>query len=274
MALLINTNLASINAQRNLAFNTKRLENSIGKLSSGLRIASASDDAAGLSISEKFRAEIRSLQQAERNASDGISLANTAEGALSEVSSMLVRMRELAVQSLNGTNGTSERQTMDSEFQTLKAEIKRLAEATTFNSIKILAGAAATVLQVGASSTANDTISIAAVNVRLSALGLSNTGISAALDAGAALGDLDSAISTVNGYRGQFGAAANRINTTLATLTSRIQNVIGAESRIRDVDVALETAEFTRAQIQQQAGVAILGQANTLAQAALQLLRF
>ncbi len=276
MALTINTNIASVEAQRNLSSNNRRLEGSIARLSSGLRIATAADDAVGLSLSEKMRAQIRSLKQAERNASDAVSLAGAADGALAEVGSMLVRMRELAVQSLNGSNGTEERKTMETEFRLLIEEIDRLAQATKFNGVQLIAGGNDTVFQVGSETNSTNQITVSAVNTLVSAAGLNllSAHVSTAVSAGAAVAKIDSAIDKVSGFRGKFGAALNRVNSTVAALASMIQNTMAAESRIRDVDVALETAEFTRAQVQQQAGVAVLAQANTLTQSALQLLRF
>ncbi len=276
MAMTINTNIASVEAQRHLSVNSRRLENSIARLSSGLRIASASDDAVGLSLSEKMRAQIRSLRQAERNAGDAISLSGAADGALAEVGSMLVRMRELAIQSLNGSNGTEERKTMETEYRLLIDEIDRLAQATKFNGVELIAGGNDTVFQVGSENNSTNRITVSAVNALVSAAGLNilSTHVSNAVSAGAAVNRIDTAIDLVSGYRGKFGAALNRVNSTVAALASMIQNTMAAESRIRDVDVALETAEFTRAQVQQQAGVAVLAQANTLTQSALQLLRF
>ncbi len=275
MALTVNTNLASITAQKNLAVSSQRLESSVTKLSSGLRIASASDDAAGLVISEKMRAQIRSLQQAQRNSNDGVSLANTADGALGEISAMLARMRELSIQSLNGTNGTSERTALNTEYVSLRAEIDRISQVTAFNGVFLLNGGTAVVIQVGAFTTSNDRISIAVVDTTAGGLALDTTSVGGTISqTKAALAAVDDAISDVNSARGSFGSAVNRMNTTLAALSSLVQSTISAESRIRDADVASETAEFTRNQVLQSAGISVLAQANTLTQAALQLLRF
>ncbi len=277
MALAINTNTASLAVQRNLSSTSRQIETSIGRLSSGLRIATASDDAAGLVISEKMRAQIRSLQQAQRNANDGISVATIGDGALNEISSMLIRMRELAIQSLNGTNGTTERDALDKEYQAMKDEIGRISEVTAFNGVPLLNGTATGgfVFQVGSFTTANDTITISAVDTTITTLSLDTTFINGSTGAiETAVARLDSALATVNAARGDFGAAANRMHTTITTIGSLVQNTIAAESRIRDADMAVETAAFTRGQVLQSAGVSVLAQANTLSQAVLQLLRF
>lgn len=276
MAVTVNTNLASITAQKNLAVSSARLETSVTKLSSGLRIAAASDDAAGLVISEKMRAQIRSLQQAQRNANDGISFANTGDGALGEISAMLVRMRELAVQAMNGTNGTGERKALNTEYQSLKDEIHRISQVTAFNGVPLLDGTGSTVLfQVGAFGTSSDAIKVNVVNATKFGLSIDLTSVTGSTDnMKNALTKIDSAIGKVNSARGDFGAFVNRMNTTVAALASLSQSTISAESRIRDADVASETAEFTRNQVLQSAGIAVLAQANTLTQAALQLLRF
>ncbi len=273
MGLRVNTNVSSINAQRNLLDTTGRLGRSLERLSSGLRITRAADDAAGLAISERFRADIRSLAQAQRNANDGISLLQVAEGALNETSSNLIRMRELAVQSANGTLGSSERTALDSEFQALINEISRIANITEFNGTQVLNDSSASVVfQVGADNTTNDRITVTGVNATASGLGVQAAGISSVSAAQNALAVLDSAINTVASLRAQFGTAQNRLESTIRSIAIAIENTSAAESRIRDVDVASETAELTRNQVLQQAGVSVLAQANLSSQIALNLL--
>ncbi len=279
MALVINTNFASLNAQRNLAVNQGKLSTSVARLSSGFRINSAKDDAAGLSISEKMRAHIKSMNVAIRNAQDGISLAQTAEGALGEVGSILQRMRELAEQAANGTLGTTERAALDDEYQALKSEIDRIANVTEFNGKKLLNGSQSAngiTLQVGFQNTTNDRIvtlsGVGASNVNT--LGLTGTfaTISAAGNAQSALTQLDSAINTIASRRGELGATMNRLETTISNLRVSSENFAAAESRIRDADFAAETAIFTRNQILVQAATSVLAQANVLPQTALTLL--
>ncbi len=275
MAITVNTNVASITAQRNLSLNSRRLEGSISKLSSGLRIATAADDSAGLAISEKMRARIRSLQQAQRNAADGVSLANTADGALNEISGMLVRMRELAVQAVNGTSDQDQRNALDAEFQSLLDEITRVSRSTVFNDIKLLNGSTTVVFQVGSEVSVDSRITVTPIDTTLTTLGLDGEAINGtATDIRTAMTAIDSAVDDVNAARSKVGAVVNRMSTTVSIVGSLIQNTIATESRIRDADVAVETAEFTRAQVLQQAGVAVLAQANSITQAALQLLRF
>ncbi len=278
MGLRVNTNEASINAQRNLTNSTLELGKSLQRLSSGLRIVRAADDAAGLAISEKFRAEIRSLQRAQLNANDGISLLQVAEGALNEVSSVLIRMRELAIQSANGTLGTSERTVLNSEFQDLAAEITRIANVTEFNGTQILvsgtSGLASVTFQVGASNTTNDQITVSGVDATATGIGVtSTTAISSVSSAQAALDVLDSAINTVTSLRGSFGTAQNRLESTIRSIAVAVENSSAAESRIRDVDVASETANLTKYQVLQQAGVAVLAQANVSTSIVLSLLQ-
>ncbi len=274
MGLRVNTNVASLNAQRNLINTTVGLNRSLERLSSGLRIARASDDAAGLAISEQFRAEIRSLQQAQRNAGDGVSLLQIAEGALNETSGNLVRLRELAIQSANGTLGTAERTVLNQEFQDLVAEIGRIAEVTEFNGTQVLNSAATTVtFQVGVNATANDTISVSGVDATATGLAINALAVDTVANATAALAGLDTAIGNVTSLRGSFGTAQNRLESTIRSLAVSVENTSAAESRIRDVDVASETAILTRNQVLQQAGIAVLAQANVSSQSALSLLR-
>jgi flagellin len=274
MGLRINTNVASLGAQRNLLKATQALGKSFGRLSSGLRISRASDDAAGLAISERMRAQVRSLQQAQRNANDGISLVQTAEGALEEVNGILVRLRELAVESANGTMSQTDRTTMDSEFQDLVAEIDRIATNSTFNGTALLTGSTSIAIRVGSGTNATvDSISISTATVLASALTLSSANISSATGADSAITSIDAAINQVSSVRGTFGAASNRLEASIRDLGSSIENLAAAESRIRDVDVAAETANLTKMSIMQQAAISVLAQANVQPQSALALLQ-
>jgi flagellin len=273
MGLRVNTNVASLNAQRNLSNASEGLGRSFDRLSSGLRITRASDDAAGLAISERFRADIRSLQQAQRNANDGISMLQVAEGALNESSSLLVRMRELAVQSSNGTLGSAERATLDQEFQDLSAEIDRISAVTEFNGIQLLDGSATSVsFQVGAGGTANDRIAVSGVDASASGLSIGSADITTAANAQSALATLDTAIDSLTGLRADFGTAQNRLESTVRSIAVAVENTSAAESRIRDVDVASETAALTKNQVLQQAAVSVLAQANVSSTLALRLL--
>ncbi len=280
MALVINTNLAALNAQRNLASNTVSLNRSVERLSSGLRINSAADDAAGLSISEKLRAHIRSINQAVRNSQDGISLAQTAEGGLQQIGSLLARMRELAAQAANGAISDTDRAALNNEYTQLVSEIDRIVNVTEFNGTKLIDGsqsAAGINLQVGFQNTTNDRINILSGTGTSSTAGLGITGIyatiSAAANAQSALTQIDIAINTVTTRRGTLGAIQNRLDSTISNLSVASENLSAADSRIRDADFAYETAQFTRNQILVQAATAILAQANVLPQQALQLLR-
>jgi len=218
MGLRVNSNVASINAQRNLVNSTGNLQKSLQRLSSGLRITRAADDAAGLAISEGFRADIRSLSQAQRNANDGISLLQVGEGALNEVSSILIRQRELAIQAANGTLGDSERETLNTEFQDLLSEIDRIAAVTSFNGTNVLQGGGSTTFQIGIDATSNDRISIASVDARASQIGLVGDTISTVTQARAALSSLDSAISEVASLRASFGTVQNRLESSIRSL--------------------------------------------------------
>ncbi|MGI9591433.1 MAG: flagellin [Myxococcota bacterium] len=274
MGLRINTNTASLNAQRNLTQTTTNLQRSMERLSSGLRITRASDDAAGLAISERLRAEVRSLQQAQRNALDGISMLQVAEGAMNETSSILIRLRELAIQSANGTLGAGERGALDTEFQALLGEIDRVAAVTTFNGQPLLDGTTATVnFQVGANATANDVISVTGVDATAAGLAVGALAVDSDVNALAALSALDTAIDSVSTLRAGFGTAQNRLESTIRSIAVSVENTAAAESRIRDVDVAAETAILTRNQVMQQAGIAVLAQANVSSQSALALLQ-
>lgn len=275
MGLRVNSNIASLNAQRSLSTTTERLQANYRRLSTGLRISTASDDAAGLAISERFRAQIRSTNQAIRNAQDGISLTQTGEGALNEVSSILIRMRELSIQASNGTVSDADRATLNQEFSDLINEIDRIAQSTTFNGVKLLDGTGSTLtFQVGTGTTEGiDTIQLSTSDTLASTLGLSTLDIGSGGLPTVAVSQLDSAINSVSRVRGQFGAAQNRLSTTIANLQIQSENLSAAESRIRDVDVAVETSSLTRNSILQQAAISILAQANTQPQAALTLLQ-
>ena len=275
MGLRVNTNSASINAQRNLASVTDKLAGNFRRLSTGLRISTAADDAAGLAISERLRAQVASLDQAKRNANDGISLVQTAEGALNEVSSILVRLRELAVQSANGSVSNQDKDTLDQEFQSLTDEINRIGRSTDFNGIKLLDGSTSAVsFQVGNGTTAGiDTLSISLTPSLSTSLGLNSLDIGSGGSTSTALTNIDAAINTVSSLRGSLGAVQNRLGSTINNLAIQVENLSAAESRIRDVDVAYETAQLTRNQILQQASIAVLSQANAQPQAALSLLR-
>jgi flagellin len=274
MGFRVNTNVAALNAQRNLVNTTTSLNRSLERLSSGLRITRAADDAAGLALSEGFRAEIRGLVQAQRNGLDGISLLQVAEGALNETSGNLIRMRELAIQSANGTLGTAERGTLDDEFQALMEEISRIANVTTFNGTEMINDdSASIVFQVGINNTTDDVITVTGVDATATGLGINALAIDTVSNATAALATLDTAIADVAAQRGSFGTAQNRLESTIRSLAISVENASAAESRIRDVDVAAETANLTRLQVLQQAGVAVLAQANVSMQSALSLLQ-
>jgi len=281
MALVINTNVASINAQRNLNKSSSSLNTSLSRLSSGMRITAAKDDAAGLAISEKLRAQIRGLGQAERNAQDGISLVQTAEGALNEVSGALIRMRELAVQASTGTLGTEERGYLNDEFKALTTEIDRIANVTEFNGKYLLNGAscAGVSFQVGLNNNTNDRITVSISATKVASLGgagatstVSAQSITTVTNARNALGVLDEAIGDVSNVRGDLGAVQNRLQITVNNLATQRENISAANSRIRDVDVATETVAMTRSQILMQAGVSVLAQSNQLPSMALSLI--
>ncbi len=274
MGLRVNNNVASINAQRNLQNTTDRLSHSLERLSSGLRITRAADDAAGLSISEKFRSQIRSLAQAQKNANDGVSLLQTAEGALNEASGILIRLRELSIQAANGTLGTSERSALNQEYQALLTEINRIANGTEFNGTKVLNNSSVAItFQIGVNKTTNDRITVTGVNATTTGIAVNGTKITTVTNARTALAKLDSAVKTLASLRARFGTAQNRLESAIRSIAVSVENNTAAESRIRDVDVAAETAELTRNQVLQQAGIAVLGQANASTQAVLTLLR-
>lgn len=279
MGLRINTNTASLTAQRNLSNTTEQLQRSMARLSSGLRITRAADDAAGLAISERFRAEVRGLQQAQRNALDGISMLQIAEGAAQEISNNLVRMRELAMQASNGTLGSEERTLISNEYEELLEEIDRVADSTTFNGTQVLNDSSGSVsFQVGTGNVATvDRITVDTTDVTSTGLSLGADLIAGdAADPAAAqsaLAVIDAAITTLSTERAAFGTAQNRLESTVRSISVMVENTSAAESRIRDVDVALETANLTKSQVLQQAGIAVLAQANVSSQSALALLQ-
>ncbi len=280
MSLSIFSNIPSLNAQRNLSRTQTALSGNLGRLSSGLRINSAGDDAAGLGISEKLRAQIRSLAQAERNSNDGISLLQTAEGAMNEISGMLTRMRELAIQSANATVGASERTFINQEFVALRDEVTRIASVTNFNGTALVDGSATALrFQVGTGGSSNDAIIVALADMRATALGsgagqqITDRNLASTAAAVTALATIDAAITDVSTARATVGSLENRLQVTIANLASSRENLSAANSRIRDVDVAEETAAMTRNNILMQAGVSVLAQANQLPALALQLLR-
>lgn len=256
-------NISALVAQRNLASTTVGLAQSASRLSSGLRITTAADDAAGLAVSERLRAQTRSLAQAERNANDGVSLLQTADGALNEVGDLLIRMRELAVQASNGTLGTSERQSIADEFSELSDEIDRIAEVTEFNGQKLLDGSVSGLsFQVGIASGSSNQIDVTIDEASASALGLSSASLSTAVLAEQAIDDVDSAIDALSTVRGQVGASLNRFDSAVSNLQTAQESLTTARSRIVDVDYASEVTKFTQQNILLQAGIAVLAQAN------------
>ncbi|MBI5270245.1 MAG: flagellin FliC [Burkholderiales bacterium] len=281
MPAVINTNVASLTAQRNFSASQSQLSTSMQRLSSGLRINSAKDDAAGLAIAERMNAQVRGMNVAVRNANDGISLSQTAEGALSKVGDALQRMRELAVQARNATNSSSDKDSLDKEFGELQSEITRVLGGTSFNGKKIL-GADATQLtfQIGANTTTDDEVSITTENMTSNSDITAVTGSSATIDSTAdasaiagVIDDIDAAIDTINDQRATFGASQGRFDAIISNLQSAVEAQSAARSRIMDADFASETANMSRAQILQQAGTAMIAQANQLPQQVLSLLR-
>ncbi|MEC4889515.1 MAG: flagellin [Nitrospira sp.] len=274
MALIINNNPASIAAQRNLSVNTGGLQRSVERLSSGLRITRAADDAAGLGLSESLRAQVRSINQATRNASDGISLTQIADGAAATIGSLLSRMRELSSQSASGTVGATERSYIDQEFVALRSEIDRIAQTTEFNGQALTSGSSITFsVQIGFRSGSGNTLSLDLNDISLSSLSMSSVNVSTSAAAQSALGNIDNAISAVATARAEYGSLQNRFEATISNLQITSENLTAAESRIRDADVAYETSQFTKNQILVQTGISVLAQANTLPQQALALLR-
>jgi flagellin len=276
MGFRINTNVSSISAQRALAVNNRDSENTLAKMSSGTRIVKASDDAAGLAISEKLKANIRSLNQANRNANDGISMVQVAEGGMNEVQNILTRLRELAIQAASDTVGDAERGFSDMEYQNLKQEIQRIAEVTEFNGTKLLDGKGDKLdFQIGTQNNDfQDRISydVGMSNSTLESLGLSSISVGSKGGAQASLESIDSAIQKVSGQRSALGAIQNRLTSTSSNLQVASENMSAANSRIRDVDYAEVTAQNARNNILSQAGTSVLAQANAQGQNALRLI--
>jgi flagellin len=281
MAQTINTNIASLNAQRNLVSSQSSLSQSMQRLSSGLRINSAKDDAAGLAIAERMNAQVRGMNVAIRNSNDGISLAQTAEGALSKVGDSLQRMRELAVQSRNSTNSDDDKDSLNKEFAELQKEITRVLGGTAFNGKKVLGSdATALTFQVGANTTGDDVITVDTTDMTQDSTITAVTGSTAKIDNSATSGaiatvinDIDSAIDTINNTRATFGATQSRFDAVISNLQQSVENQSAARSRIMDADFASETANLSRSQILQQAGNAMIAQANQAPQQVLSLLR-
>jgi len=275
MGMRINTNVASVSAQRSLRVVTKDRSDSMAKMSSGTRINKAADDSAGLAISEKLKAEIRSSQQATRNANDGISFVQVAEGGLNEVQNMLTRLRELAIQSSSDTVGEDERKFTNLEYQQLKSEIDRIAKVTNYNGTNLLDGSGKTLdFQIGVGNNAAvDRISYNSQNIdsRLQSLEIDGLDISSKDGAQTSLQTVDMAIKKVSGQRAELGALQNRLQSTNNNLEVSIQNLTESNSRIRDLDFANETANSARLGILEAAGTSVLAQANLSSQAALKL---
>ncbi|AFT77546.1 flagellin-like protein [Alteromonas macleodii str. 'Black Sea 11'] len=278
MSLFVNTNVSSINAQRQLFDVNDRLNTSFERLSSGFRINSAADDAAGLQISDRLTSQVEGLNQAVRNANDAISLSQTAEGALSEVTTSLQRIRTLAVQSQNGINSSADRQALQKEVSALRTEISRIATDTQFGNVNILDGNFSAKFLVGANAGQTISVNLSSTNLgsisgfSATGLGITTNNVSTAAGASALLSDIDAAISGIGAVRADLGALQNRFQSTIRNLSNISENLSSARSQIRDTDFAAETAELTRNQIIQQASVSVLSQANQRPQTALSLL--
>jgi flagellin-like hook-associated protein FlgL len=274
MALAVNTNVSALNAQRQLLTSGTALDTAFKRLSSGFRINSAADDAAGLQISNRLTSQVNGLNQAISNANDGISVAQVAEGALDEITTALQRVRTLAVQSQNGINNSADRTALQKEVSALKAEISRIAQNTQFGGVDLLKGGFSAKFLVGANANQTISVNISRANGGFGTSGLKLASLSIATVGGAsaALASIDSAIRAVDGKRADLGALQNRFQSTIRNLSNIVENVSAARSRIRDTDFAKETAELTRAQILQQASTTVLAQANTRPQSALSLL--
>jgi flagellin len=277
VGLRINTNVSSLNAQRNLSKTRLQQQKVLEQLSSGQRINRAGDDAAGLAISENLKAQIRGLGQAERNAADGISLVQIAEGGLSETSNILIRLRELAVQAASDTIGPTERKFLNVEFEQLVAEVDRIANSTEFNKVPLLNGTGAVFdIQIG---TRNDpltdrlTFDASSADVNVAALGLNLASVADKISAQNSLAAIDSAIVSVSGIRADFGALQNRLQSTINNIQVSVENLSSANSRVRDADIAKSTAELTKTNILMQAGTSVLAQANKSTTSALTLIQ-
>jgi flagellin len=281
MSQVINTNLASLNAQRNLSSTQNQLSTAIQRLSSGLRVNSAKDDAAGLAIANRMDGQARGMAVAVRNANDGISLSQVAEGALGKVTDMMQRMRELAVQAANASNTTTDRTSLNAEFQQLAQEVDRTLQSTRFNGQAILAGSAGALqFQIGANNATTDQLAVTTTNMATAANIIAVTTATTAVisgtnatNANAMISALDTALDTINSERATYGAVQNRFEAVIANLQIASENQTAAKSRIMDADFAKETAMLTRTQILQQAGTAMLAQANQVPQQVLQLLK-
>jgi flagellin len=278
MPLMINANIASINAQRHLTMNTTALQNSMEKLASGYRINRASDDAAGLGLSENLRAQIRGSQKALDNTQDGINVMNIADGAMQTITDNLQRMRELAVQAANDTYSTTQRTSMQTEYDQLASGITQIASAVQFNGIQLLDGTSTIAsIQIGANTTANvDDFDVSSLFTDVTAstgLNVDTQTLDSHANAQNAITALDTALTTINTNRGNLGASVNRLQSTATNLSTMVENTSASESRIRNVDVAAESANLTKNQILQQAAAAMLSQANQSPQLALQLLK-
>jgi flagellin len=285
MPSVINTNLLSLNAQRNTSVSQSSLTTSMQRLSSGLRVNSAKDDAAGLAIAERMNAQVKGMNVAVRNANDGISLAQTAEGALGKVGDSLQRMRELAVQARNSTNSNDDKNSLNQEFRQLASEIDRVLKGTTFNGQQLLGSTASSqtgrVFQIGANTTANDIITVTTNDMAGATSTISCiTGTTAVIGSGTTTANLktvidkiDVAINTVNTERAMYGSVQSRFDSVISNLQVSTENQTAARSRIMDADFATETANLSRAQILQQAGNAMIAQANQLPQQVLRLLQ-
>lgn len=271
MGLRINTNVASLNAGRNLSRSTKALNTTLERLSSGLRINRAADDAAGLAIAEGFRSQVRGTQVAQRNSQDGVSLVQTAEGALSETTNILQRIRELAVQAASGTQSTTNRSALDSEVQQLLAQIDSIALDTEFNGVRVLSANQTITLQAGAQM--SQFLAIQVSGAKTSDIKVNGVSVSSVALATSAISTIDQALQSVNTLRANLGAYQNRLEFTINTLAIQEENSASAESAIRDANIATETIAFTRNQILVSAGTSVLAQANVVPQTALTLLR-
>lgn len=278
MGLFVNTNVSSLNAQRQLFDSGSRLNVSFERLSSGFRINRAADDAAGLQITDRLTSQVQGLNQAVRNANDAISLTQTAEGALAETTNALQRIRQLAIQSQNGINTSADRVALQKEVSALKSEISRISTTTQFAGVELLDGNYSSAFLVGANAGQTISVNLSATNIggidgfSATGLGIGTLSVSSITGASGAISDIDSAISAIGGVRADLGALQNRFQSTIRNLSNISENVAGARSRIRDTDFATETAELTRNQIIQQASTTVLSQANQRPQAALQLL--
>lgn len=277
MVMTINTNVASLNAQRNTALTSSSLSTTMQRLSSGLRVNSAKDDAAGLAIADRMNTQVRGMNVAIRNAGDGISMAQIAEGGLSGINDMLQRMRELAVQASNATNKADDIKKLDQEYMELSKEVNRMVGATQFNGLNILKSSAALTFQVGANAGSENLIEVSGINMTTDLTSVaSGTGISLGSTQAAAritLGKLDDALAKVNEHRATLGATQSRFENTISYLRTAVENQSAARGRIMDADFAAETANLSRTQILQQAGTAMIAQANQLPQNVLRLLQ-